>query len=139
MSLAPGAKLGPYEIVAPLGAGGMGVVYRAHDQRLERDVAVKVLPHGLLAEDAARKRFRKEALALARLSHPNIAAVYDFGEQDGADYLVMEYVPGQSLADKIRSGPLSTREAVALGAKSRRPSKKPTDKGSYIETSSPLM
>jgi serine/threonine protein kinase/formylglycine-generating enzyme required for sulfatase activity/dienelactone hydrolase len=116
MSLAPGAKLGPYEIVAPLGAGGMGVVYRAHDQRLERDVAVKVLPHGLLAEDAARKRFRKEALALARLSHPNIAAVYDFGEQDGADYLVMEYVPGQSLADKIRSGPLSTREAVALGA-----------------------
>jgi eukaryotic-like serine/threonine-protein kinase len=77
MPLAPGAHLGPYLILAPLGAGGMGVVYRARDERLERDVAIKVLSPGLLTDESARRHFRKEALALARLSHPNIAAVYD--------------------------------------------------------------
>jgi eukaryotic-like serine/threonine-protein kinase len=114
-ALKPGAKLGPYEVLARIGAGGMGVVYRARDGRLERDVAIKVLPLGMLADDAARKRFRKEALALAKLNHPNIAAVYDVGEQEGTDYLVMECVPGKSLAEE--SGPISQREkdAVALG------------------------
>jgi len=92
----------------------MGVVYRARDERLERDVAVKVLPPGLLSDESARRRFRKEALALARLSHPNIATVYDVGEHDGADYLVMECVPGQSLAKKMKSGPLSAKEALSL-------------------------
>jgi dienelactone hydrolase len=111
-----GAKLGPYTIVERIGAGGMGVVYRARDERLERDVAIKVLPPGVLTDEAARRRFRKEALALAKLSHPNIAAVYDVGEQDGADYLVMECVPGQSLAEKLKSGPLPAREVVSLGA-----------------------
>lgn len=115
-ALKPGTKLGPYEILAHLGAGGMGVVYRARDGRLERDVAIKVLPPGLLTDDAARKRFRKEALALAKLNHPNIATVYDVGEHDGADYLVMECVPGQSLAEKLRSGSLPTKEVVSLGA-----------------------
>jgi dienelactone hydrolase len=114
--LTAGAKLGPYEILARLGAGGMGVVYRARDRRLERDVAIKVLPPGLLGDEPERKRFRKEALALARLSHPNIAAVYDVGEHQGADYLVMECVPGRSLAEKLKSGPLPAREVVSLGA-----------------------
>lgn len=114
--LTAGAKLGPYEILARLGAGGMGVVYRAHDKRLERDVAIKVLPPGLLTDEPERKRFRKEALALARLSHPNIAAVYDVGENQGTDYLVMECVPGQSLAEKLKTGPLPAKEVVSLGA-----------------------
>jgi eukaryotic-like serine/threonine-protein kinase len=115
MPIAPGTRLGPYEITTPLGAGGMGVVYRAHDERLERDVAIKVLPSGLLTDESARRRFRKEALALARLSHPNIAAVYDVGEHDGVDYLVMECVPGQSLAQKLKSALLSPKEVVSLG------------------------
>ncbi|HXM25327.1 MAG TPA: bifunctional serine/threonine-protein kinase/formylglycine-generating enzyme family protein, partial [Chthoniobacterales bacterium] len=115
MPLGAGTQLGPYEIVAPLGAGGMGVVYRARDERLERDVAIKVLSPGLLTDEAARRRFRKEALALARLSHPNIAAVYDVGEHDGVDYLVMECVPGQSLAQKLKSSALSVKEVASLG------------------------
>ncbi len=109
-----GTILGHYRIREQLGAGGMGVVYGAKDERLERDVAVKVLPPGLLTDEHARRRFRKEALALAKLNHPNIAAVYDVGEQDGLDYLVMEYVPGESLGAKLRSGPLPPAQAVAL-------------------------
>lgn len=112
----PGTKLGPYEILAPLGAGGMGVVCRAWDERLEREVAIKVLPAGVLNDPDARSRFRREALALAKLNHPNIASVYDVGEQDGMDYLVLEYVQGQSLADKLKSGPLPPRDAVAIGS-----------------------
>jgi tetratricopeptide (TPR) repeat protein len=114
-ALKPGAKLGPYEILARIGAGGMGVVYRARDGRLERDVAIKVLPLGTLADEAARKRFRKEALALAKLNHPNIAAVYDVGEQEGTDYLVMECVPGKSLAEEPKWTSQPEKEAVALG------------------------
>ncbi len=110
-----GAKLGPYEILGPLGAGGMGVVYRARDNRLERDVAIKVLSPGLLLDEAARNRFRSEALTLARLSHPNIAVVHDVGEQDGLDYLVMECVPGKSLAERLKSGSLSEAEAISVG------------------------
>ncbi len=102
--LKTGAKLGPYTILAPLGAGGMGVVYRARDERLEREVAIKVLPPGRLTDETARRLFRKEALALAKLNHPNIAAVYDVGEQNGSDYLVMEYVPGHSLARNRATG-----------------------------------
>ena len=115
LCLAPGTRLAPYEITTPLGAGGMGVVYRARNERLERDVAIKVLPSGLLTDESARRRFRKEPLALARLSHPNIAAVYDVGEHDGVDYLVMECVPGQSFAQKLKSALLSPKEVVSLG------------------------
>lgn len=114
MRLEQGTHLGPYTILDLLGQGGMGEVYRARDERLQRDVAVKVLPHGVLSDEAARNRFRKEALALARLSHPNIAAVFDVGEQDGADYLVMECVPGQSLSQKLSSGSLPTKEIMSL-------------------------
>jgi serine/threonine protein kinase len=113
--LRDGAKVGPYEILAPLGAGGMGVVYRARDSRLEREVAIKFIASGVLANGAARSRFRKEALALAKLNHQNIAGVYDVGTADGAEYLVMEYVPGQSLSQKLKSGPLTPVEAMSLG------------------------
>src|ERR1700719_3440120 len=109
-----GQRLSHYRVVEQIGAGGMGVVYRAHDEQLERDVAIKVLPAGLLADEAARRRFRKEALALAKLTHPNIAAVYDVGEQCGVDYLVMEYVRGQTLAEKLTT-PLPEKEVLNLG------------------------
>ena len=116
MSLIAGTKLGPYEIVEPLGAGGMGEVYRAHDERLDRDVALKVLPAGVLADEIARKRFRKEALALAKLCHPNICMIFDFDMQDGVDFLAMEYVAGQSLAQKVNAASLPEKEVVTLGA-----------------------
>ena len=89
-----GRTLGHYRILEQIGAGGMGVVYRARDERLKRYVAVKVLPPGTLADDSARKRFRKEALALSRLNHPNIATVHDFDTQEGIDFLVTELVSG---------------------------------------------
>src|SRR2546429_3936085 len=93
----------------------MGVVYRALDARLERDVAVKVLPSGALVDEAARRRFRQEALALAKLSHPNICVIYDFDTQDGMNFLAMELVVGQSLAQKLDAGPLPEKEVVSLG------------------------
>ena len=111
--IASGTRLGRYTLTDPLGSGGMGVVYRARDEKLERDVAVKVLPSGSFAADA-RRRFHKEALALAKLSHPHIAAIFDVGEQDGIDYIVMECVPGRSLAEKLASGPLPVKEATAI-------------------------
>ena len=89
-----GKTLSHYRVVEKIGAGGMGEVYRAHDERLERDVALKVLPTSTLADEAARRRFRKEALALSKLNHPNIATVFDFDTQDGVDFLVMELVEG---------------------------------------------
>src|SRR6058998_4134752 len=96
-----GTRLSHYKIVEILGAGGMGVVYRARDERLEREVAIKVLPEGALAEESARKQFRKEALALSRLNHANIATVYDFDTQDGVDFLALELVEGETLSDHI--------------------------------------
>ncbi len=116
MGIAIGDTLGPYRIVSAVGAGGMGEVFRARDSRLERDVAIKVLRPGLLVDEGMRRRFRKEALALARLNHPNIAVVYDVGEHDGVDYLVMEYVAGQSLAEKLHAGPLPAKEGLSLAA-----------------------
>src|SRR5216684_3300382 len=110
-----GQTLGHYRILEKVAAGGMGVVYRARDEQLDRDVAVKVLPPGTLRDDTARRHFRKEALALAKLNHPNIETVYEFGTQDGMDFLVMEYVPGRTLADRLTGGTLSEKEVVALG------------------------
>jgi len=110
-----GQTLGHYRIIEKVAAGGMGVVYRAHDEQLERDVALKVLPTGTLSNDASRRQFRKEALALAKLSHPNIETVYEFDTQDGIDFLVMEYVPGNTLADRLAAGALPEKEVVALG------------------------
>src|SRR5712691_6265539 len=110
-----GHTLGHYRIIEQIGAGGMGVVYRAHDEQLERDVAVKVLPLGTLADEAARKRFRKEALALAKLNHPNIATIFEFGTHNSTDYLVKEYISGQTLDEKLIAGALSEKEIVGLG------------------------
>jgi eukaryotic-like serine/threonine-protein kinase len=110
-----GSKLGQYTIREQIGAGGMGVVYRARDERLERDVALKVLPVGRVTEEGAR-RLRKEALSLSRLNHPNIETVFDFNSQEGVDFLVAELIPGTTLSDKLAAGPLPEKEIVRLGA-----------------------
>ena len=110
-----GSRLGQYVIREQIGAGGMGVVYRAHDERLDRDVAVKVLPVGSVTEAGAR-RLRKEALSLSRLNHPNIETVYDFNSQEGVDFLVAELVPGTTLSDRLAAGALPGKEIVRLGA-----------------------
>src|SRR5260370_34582734 len=99
MTLAPGTKLGPYEIESPLGAGGMGEVHRARDTRLDRTVAVKILPAHLADDSGARERFDREARAVSSLNHPNICHLYDVGAQDGISFLVMEFLEGQTLAD----------------------------------------
>jgi len=111
-----GSTLGHYRIVERIGAGGMGEVYRAHDEKLERDVALKVLPSGMLADEAARRRFRKEALALAKLNHPNVETIYEFASQDGVDFLAMELVAGITLGQKLTGGPLSDKEVLQLGS-----------------------
>src|SRR5271170_7146027 len=110
-----GQILGHYKILEKLGKGGMGEVYSAHDSRLERDIAIKILPAGMLTDDAARKRFRNEALALSKLNHPNIATIYDFDTDAGVDFLAMEYVRGETLAEKLAGGELAEKEVATLG------------------------
>jgi serine/threonine protein kinase len=110
-----GQRLSHYRIVEKIGAGGMGVVYRAHDEQLDRDVAIKVLPRGSLADETARKRFRTEALSLARLNHPNIATVHEFGSQDNVDFLVTEYIAGLTLDAKLAAGALPAADVFRLG------------------------
>ncbi|HEY6770358.1 MAG TPA: protein kinase, partial [Candidatus Sulfotelmatobacter sp.] len=110
-----GQRVSHYRIEEQIGAGGMGVVYRAHDEQLDRDVAIKVLPAGALADDATRKRFRKEALSLARLNHPNIATVHEFGTQGDTDFLVTEFIAGITLDIKLTEGALAPTEIVRLG------------------------
>jgi len=110
-----GQTLGHYRIMTKIGAGGMGVVYRAHDDRLDRDVAIKVLPANVLADETARKRFRREALALSKLSHPNIGIIFDFNSELGVDYLVMEYIVGTTLAHRLAAGPLPEKDLLGLG------------------------
>ena len=112
MPLSPGSRLGSYEILAPLGSGGMGEVYRARDRKLDRDVAVKVLPESVAKDADALSRFEREAKAVAALSHPNILAIHDFGSQDGTAYAVMELLEGETLRGKIDAGPVSQRQAV---------------------------
>src|ERR1051325_1170599 len=104
MSHSPGTTLGHYRLLAPLGQGGMGEVWKAQDTHLDREVAVKVLGRGVLDDGAARERFRREAHVLSRLSHPGVATIFDFATQDGVDFLVMEYVPGGSLESRLREG-----------------------------------
>jgi eukaryotic-like serine/threonine-protein kinase len=110
-----GHTISHYGVIDKIGQGGMGVVYRARDTRLERDVALKVLPDGMLADPAARKRFRNEALALARLNHPNICSVFDFDTDGGSDFLVMEFVPGVSLHEKLHVASAMLDEVSSLG------------------------
>ena len=111
----PGQIISHYHILEKIGAGGMGEVYRAHDEHLDRDVALKVLPAGMLADEAARKRFRKEALALAKLNHPNIETVFEFSGRDAVDFLAMELIPGRPLNEILAAGPLPEKEIVRLG------------------------
>jgi serine/threonine protein kinase/tetratricopeptide (TPR) repeat protein len=110
-----GQTLSHYRILEQIGAGGMGVVYRASDERLERDVAIKVLPVGTLADESARQRFRKEALTLSKLNHPNVATVHDFDSQGGVDFLVTEYISGITLDAKVAAGALPEQEVIRLG------------------------
>src|SRR5438874_464196 len=115
MSLSPGTGFGPYEILAPLGAGGMGEVYRARDRRLDRDVAVKVLPERLTEDVNALSRFERECKAVAALSHPNILAIYDFGTYEGVRYAVTELLEGATLRGHLEGGPIGVRKATEHG------------------------
>jgi eukaryotic-like serine/threonine-protein kinase len=115
MPLATGAKLGPYEVVGPLGAGGMGEVYRARDTRLERTVAIKILPSQLSSDPARKQRFEREAKTISNLNHPHICVLYDVGHQDGMDYLVMECVEGETLAKRLEKGPLPLEQVLKFG------------------------
>jgi serine/threonine protein kinase len=108
-------KLSHYRIVQQIGAGGMGVVYRAHDEHLDRDVALKVLPQSMVTDERTRQRFRKEALALAKLNHPNIGAIYEFGNDAGVDFLVMEFISGLTLDAKLSGGALPEKDVLRLG------------------------
>jgi hypothetical protein len=114
MTLGPGVHLGPYEIVSPLGSGGMGEVYRARDTKLGRDVAIKVLPSSLTGDPERLARFAREAQVLASLNHPNIAAIYHVEETGGSPALVMELVEGETLADRIARGPIAVDEALPI-------------------------
>src|SRR5512142_1906307 len=115
MSLSAGTKLGPYEIQSPLGAGGMGEVYRARDTRLGRDVALKILPESFAREGDRLHRFEQEAKAVAALNHPNILAVFDIGESNGSPYLVSELLEGETLRSLLDRGALSSRKAIDYG------------------------
>jgi len=116
MALAPGIKLGPYEIVSLLGAGGMGEVYRAQDSRLNRTVAIKVLSGEFSADPDLRQRFEREAKAISALQHPNICTLHDIGQQDGVDYLVLEFVEGETLDARLVKGPLPLNQVLRYSA-----------------------
>lgn len=115
MPLSQGAKLGPYEIVAAIGAGGMGEVYRARDTRLGRDVAIKVLPLHLSSDPQLKERFDREARSISSLNHARICTLHDVGHQEGIDFLVMEYLEGETLAERLRKGPLALKETLKIG------------------------
>jgi serine/threonine protein kinase len=110
-----GSRLGPYEIVSPLGAGGMGEVYRARDTRLERTVAIKVLPSHLSSNAEFHQRLEREAKTISQLSHPHICVLYDVGQEGETEYLVMEYLEGETLADRLAKGPLALEQTSRYG------------------------
>src|SRR6202050_3617722 len=112
MALPSGTKLGPYEILAPLGAGGMGEVYRAKDTRLDRTVAIKVLASHLSTSPELKQRFEREARSVSSLNHAHICQLYDVGSQNGTEYLVMEYLEGETLAERLRTGPLPLHQML---------------------------
>src|ERR1700738_160472 len=115
MLLAPGTKLGPYEILSPLGAGGMGEVYRARDTRLDRSVAIKILPAHLSADPERKLRFEREARTISTLNHPNICSLFDVGSQNGTDFLVMECIEGESLSQRLARGALPVEQVLKIG------------------------
>ena len=132
MTLSSGARLGPYEILAPIGAGGMGEVYRARDTRLERTVAVKVLPRNLSASPELRQRFEREAKTISQLSHPHICALYDVGREGAIDYLVMEYREGETLSNRLAKGRSRSSRRCAWRPRSRMRWTRRTVRGSCI-------
>src|SRR5438445_2340034 len=115
MTISPGSRMGPYEVLSPLGAGGMGEVYRARDTRLGREVAIKVLPQRLSASPEVRQRFEREAKTISQLSHPHICALHDVGREGDTEYLVMEYLEGETLADRLLKGPLPFEQVLRYG------------------------
>src|SRR2546426_2045543 len=115
MTISSGSRLGPYEVLTPLGAGGMGEVYKARDTRLERTVAIKVLPRHLSESSEVRQRFEREAKTISSLSHPHICALYDVGNQDGVEFLVMEYLEGETLSERLAKGPLAFDQVLRFG------------------------
>src|SRR5215472_16101057 len=115
MALSPGTKLGPYEIASPLGAGGMGEVYRARDLRLERTVAIKILPKEVSNDSVRKQRFEREAKTISSLNHPNICVLHDIGSHEGMEYLVMECVEGETLEKRLEKGPLPTEVLLRHG------------------------
>src|SRR5438093_1364541 len=115
MALPAGARLGPYEILSAIGAGGMGEVYRAKDTRLDRIVAIKVLPSHLSQNPQLKQRFEREARTISSLSHPHICALHDIGHQNGTDFLVMEYLEGETLAHRLDKGALPTEQVLKYG------------------------
>src|SRR5690349_14159839 len=116
MSLSSGVRLGPYEILDALGAGGMGEVYRARDTRLDRTVAIKILPEQLSSDPIRKQRFEREAKTISSLNHPHICTLHDVGSQDGLSYLVMECVEGETLAKRLEKGPLPLEQVLKYGA-----------------------
>src|ERR1051326_2869069 len=116
MALQPGTRLGPYEIVAPLGSGGMGEVYKARDTRLDRTVAVKVLPASLASDPIFRERFDREARTISSLDHPHICVLHDVGREGGVEYLVMQFLDGETLAERLTRGPMPIAQALEYGA-----------------------
>ena len=112
LTLPPGTPLGTYEILAPIGAGGMGEVYRARDNKLDRDVAIKVLPQSVATDPDTLARFEREAKAVAALSHPNILSIFDFGVAAGISYAVMELLEGETLRGRLDAGPITQKQAV---------------------------
>src|SRR5712691_10766669 len=115
MTLSPGSRLGPYEIIAPLGAGGMGEVYRARDPRLGREVAIKVLPEESSSDPERLRRFEKEARAASALNHPNIVTVYEIGKSDSRPYIVLELVSGKTVRELLSKDPLPMRMLLSIG------------------------
>ena len=114
MPLTSGTTLGPYEVLSPLGAGGMGEVYKARDTRLDRTVAIKVLPEHVAADPDLKQRFEREAKTISSLNHPHICTLHDIGEQDGVDFLVMEYLEGDTLAQRLEQGALPLDQALKI-------------------------
>src|SRR5947209_4320483 len=115
MPLSPGVRLGPYEILDAIGAGGMGEVYRAKDTRLDRTVAVKILPAHLSSDPVRSQRFEREATTISSRNHPHICVLYDVGQQDGIDYLVMECIEGETLSKRLEKGALPLEQVLKYG------------------------
>jgi eukaryotic-like serine/threonine-protein kinase len=134
VSLTAGSRLGPYEILAPIGAGGMGEVYRARDPRLGREVALKVLPEGVCLDRDRLARFEQEARSASALNHPNIVTIYEVGQSGQTSYIAMELVDGKTLGELITSGPLPVRRVLSIGAEAAEGWPRPTAPASCTAT-----